>query len=181
MLETDLTIFLRLLIVIVLAGILGWERESTGKSAGLRTHILVGVGSVLFVVIGEMFVEKYRQYDQIMRFDPIRIVEAIVTGISFLGAGIIFVARDKGVVKNLTTAASIWTTSAVGMIVGLERYVLAVGSTVIIFIVLRFLIFIDLKQKQSSDKPRKRLKNQKSRYPFSTNNLIFSFVIDFSI
>ena len=155
MLETDLTIFLRLLIVIVLAGILGWERESTGKSAGLRTHILVGVGAVLFVVIGEMFVEKYRQYDQNMRFDPIRIVEAIVTGISFLGAGIIFVARDKGVVKNLTTAASIWTTSAVGMIVGLERYVLAVGSTLIIFAVLRFLAVIEIKQRKSAEKAEK--------------------------
>ena len=155
MLETDLTIFLRLLIVIVLAGILGWERESTGKSAGLRTHILVGVGAVLFVVIGEMFVEKYRQYDQSMRFDPIRIVEAIVTGISFLGAGIIFVARDKGVVKNLTTAASIWTTSAVGMIVGLERYVLAVGSTLIIFSVLRFLAVIEIKQRKSAENAEK--------------------------
>ena len=153
--ETDLTIFLRLLIVIVLAGVLGWERESTGKSAGLRTHILVGVGAVLFVVIGEMFVEKYRQYDQSMRFDPIRIVEAIVTGISFLGAGIIFVARDKGVVKNLTTAASIWTTSAVGMIVGLERYVLAVGSTLIIFAVLRFLAFIEIKKSKSAEKAEK--------------------------
>ncbi|CAN5851759.1 MgtC/SapB family protein [soil metagenome] len=152
MLETDLSIFLRLLIVIVLAGILGWERESLGKSAGLRTHILVGVGAVLFVVIGEMFVEKYRQHDQSMRFDPIRIVEAIVTGISFLGAGIIFVARDKGVVKNLTTAASIWTTSAVGMLVGLERYFLAVGSTIIIFIVLRFLVFLDFKHQQPSEK-----------------------------
>lgn len=149
MLETDLTIFLRLLIVILLAGILGWERESTGKSAGLRTHILVGVGSVLFVVIGEIFVEKFRQFDQNMRFDPIRIVEAIVTGISFLGAGIIFVAREKGVVKNLTTAASIWTTSAVGMIVGLERYVLAVGSTVIIFIVLRFLAYLEINKLKS--------------------------------
>ena len=152
MLETDLTIFLRLLIVIVLAGILGWERESTGKSAGLRTHILVGVGAVLFVIIGDIFVEKYRAFDQNMRFDPIRIVEAIVTGISFLGAGIIFVAREKGVVKNLTTAASIWTTSAVGMTVGLERYFLAFGSTVIIFIVLRFLTYIEIKQPRNPEK-----------------------------
>ncbi len=155
LIENDLSIFLRLLIVILLAGTLGWERETTGKSAGLRTHILVGVGSVLFVLIGEMFVEKYRQYDQSMRFDPIRIVEAIVTGISFLGAGIIFVAREKGVVKNLTTAASIWTTSAVGMIVGLERYFLAFGSTVIIFVVLRFLTYIEIKIPKSSEKPEK--------------------------
>ncbi len=153
--ENDLTIFLRILIVILLAGILGWERETTGKAAGLRTHILVGVGSVLFVVIGNIFVEKYAHFDQSMRFDPIRIVEAIVTGISFLGAGIIFVAREKGIVKNLTTAASIWTTSAIGMIVGLERYFLAVGSTVIIFVVLRFLALVEIKQPQNSEKSEK--------------------------
>lgn len=151
MLENDLAIFLRLLLVILLAGVLGWERETLGKSAGLRTHILVGVGSVLFVVIGENFVEKYRHLDQIMRFDPIRIVEAIVTGISFLGAGIIFVARDQGVVKNLTTAASIWTTSAVGMLVGVERYFLAAGSTIIIFIVLRVLAVFEIKVAPKSD------------------------------
>lgn len=153
MVQDDLSIFIRLLIVILLAGILGWERERTGKSAGLRTHILVGVGAVLFVVIGDIFVEKYRHFDQSMRFDPIRIVEAIVTGISFLGAGIIFVAREKGVVKNLTTAASIWTTSAVGMTVGLERYFLAAGSTLIIFIVLHFLTYIEIKQPKDDEKP----------------------------
>ncbi len=150
--ENDLTIFLRLLIVIVLAGVLGWERETSGKAAGLRTHILVGVGSVLFVIIGDIFVEKYRAFDQNMRFDPIRIVEAIVTGISFLGAGIIFVAREKRTVTGLTTAASIWATSAVGMIVGLERYFLAFGSTLIIFIVLHFLTYIEIKTPKSSEK-----------------------------
>jgi putative Mg2+ transporter-C (MgtC) family protein len=152
MMENDLTIFLRLLIVILLAGALGWERETSGKAAGLRTHILVGVGSVLFVVLGEVFVEKFRVYDQSMRFDPIRIVEAIVTGISFLGAGIIFVAREKGTVKGLTTAASIWATSGVGMAVALERYFLAFGSTLIIFIVLRFLAYIEIKNPKPSEK-----------------------------
>lgn len=154
MFENDLSIFLRLLIIVVLAGVLGWERESAGKAAGLRTHILVGVGAVLFVVLGEAFVEKFRHYDQAMRFDPIRVVEAIVTGISFLGAGIIFVAREQGRVKGLTTAASIWATSAVGIAVALERYLLAAGSTAIIFFVLRVLLFWEIKgeHKKSEDK-----------------------------
>ena len=154
MFENDLSILARLLTVVVLTGILGWERETTGKAAGLRTHILVGVGSVLFVVLGEAFVEKFRHYDELMRFDPIRIVEAIVTGISFLGAGIIFVSREQGRVKGLTTAASIWATSAVGMAVALERYFLAVGSTVIIFSVLRFLLMLDIRNenKKNADK-----------------------------
>ena len=144
-LQDDLSIFVRLLAIVVLAGFLGWERERAGKADGLRTHILVGIGSVLFVVLGESFVMRYREFDGSMQFDPIRIVEAVVTGISFLGAGIIFVARDQGKVRGLTTAASIWTTSAVGMVVGLERYVLAVGSTIIIFIVLRFLMLWEIK------------------------------------
>lgn len=146
MFESDFSIFLRLFTIVILAGALGWERERAGKAAGLRTHILVGVGAVLFVVLGEAFVEKFRHYDPAMRFDPIRIVEAIVTGISFLGAGIIFVAREQGRVTGLTTAASIWVTSAVGMAVALERYFLAVGSTVIIFAVLRVLLFLEIKK-----------------------------------
>ncbi|MGI8543853.1 MAG: MgtC/SapB family protein [Aridibacter sp.] len=145
----DLGIILRIVVVIALAGFLGWERESSGKSAGFRTHMLVGIGSVLFVAIGEIFVENYRHFNENMRFDPIRIIEAIVTGISFIGAGIIFVAKEKGVVKNLTTAASIWTTSAIGMIVGLQRYFLAFISTIIIFAVLRLLNYWEIKETSS--------------------------------
>ena len=153
-LSSDLGIFLRLFVAAVLTGILGWERETSGKPAGLRTHILVGVGAALFVVIGQIFIENFSQYDGSMRFDPIRIVEAVVTGISFIGAGIIFVARDKGGVKNLTTAAAIWATSAIGMIVGLQRYFLATGCTAIIFIILRVLAYWEFNGKiETSEKP----------------------------
>lgn len=139
-LQVELSVFLRIFAVIILAGILGWERESAGKAAGLRTHILVGIGSLLFLVLSEMLVDKYRSFDQNLRFDPIRVIEAVVTGISFLGAGTIFVSRgEKERVEGLTTAASILTTAAVGLIIGLERYFLAVGSTIIIFAVLRIL------------------------------------------
>lgn len=150
--QHDLNILVRILVVIVLSGILGWERESVGKPAGFRTHILIGVGTVLFVAIGEIFVENYRQFNEQMRFDPIRIVEAIVTGISFIGAGLVFVSRNEGVVKNLTTATSVWTTSAVGMAVGLQRYFLAVVSTILIFFVLRFLTFWENKGTKREEK-----------------------------
>ena len=153
-LTKDFGIFLRMLIAAVLTGILGWERETTGKEAGLRTHILVGVGATLFVVIGQVFVENFRHFDKSMQFDPIRIVEAIVTGVSFIGAGIIFVAKDKGSVKNLTTAASIWATSAIGMIVGLERYFLAFGSTVIIFVILRVLAYWEFRDITETQKEK---------------------------
>ncbi|MCA1625319.1 MAG: MgtC/SapB family protein [Acidobacteria bacterium] len=111
------------------------------------THMLVGIGAVLFVVLGELFVTRFHQNDPNMRFDPIRIVEAVVTGISFLGAGTIFVSRGENQsVKGLTTAASILATAAVGMIVGLERYFLAIASTVIIFTVLRLVGLFDTKR-----------------------------------
>ncbi len=134
----DLNVFLKLIVISVLAGVLGWERESAGKSAGLRTHLLVGISSVLFIVIGELMFSRYSVYGQSMRFDPVRILEAIVTGISFLGAGMIFFSRSKKGVRGLTTAAGILTTAAIGMIVGLERYILAAGCTLIVFTILHF-------------------------------------------
>lgn len=151
--QHDLNILVRILVVIVLSGILGWERETVGKPAGFRTHILIGVGTVLFVAIGEIFVENYRQFNEQMRFDPIRIVEAIVTGISFIGAGLVFVSRSEGIVKNLTTATSVWTTSAIGMAVGLQRYFLAIVSTILIFFVLRFLTFWEDKETKKEENP----------------------------
>jgi putative Mg2+ transporter-C (MgtC) family protein len=143
MVNTDLNILLRLSISLILSGILGWERERSGKAAGLRTHMLVGMGSTLFVVLGELFVFRFQGHDQNMQFDPTRIIEAVVAGTSFLGAGTIFVSRDRDHVRGLTTAASIWVTAAVGMVVGLERYWLAIGSTLLTFVVLHTLNWVE--------------------------------------
>ena len=132
----DLALLPRLIVAMILAGILGWEREATGKAAGLRTHMLVGIGAALFVIIGELIVARFQHYGDIVRFDPIRVLEAIVAGISFIGAGMIFVSQDRSRVRNLTTAASILTTAAVGLTVGLEHYVLAAGATAVLFVVL---------------------------------------------
>ncbi|MCV4784747.1 MgtC/SapB family protein, partial [Escherichia coli] len=85
-----------------LAGFLGWERESTGKAAGMRTHILVGVAAVLFTAIGEFMAVSFRQYGDHVRFDAAGLVGAIVSGISFLGAGMIFFKRNSGDIKGLT-------------------------------------------------------------------------------
>jgi putative Mg2+ transporter-C (MgtC) family protein len=122
-------------VALLLSGILGWERESAGKSAGVRTHMLVGLGSTLFVLLGDMFLVRFSGND-LMRFDPIRIIEAVVTGVSFLGAGTIFVSKAEDRVKGLTTAASILVTAAVGMMVGLRYYWLAASITFLVFIVL---------------------------------------------
>lgn len=139
--DFELNILLRVTVAMVLSGILGWEREAAGKSAGVRTHMLVGLGAALFVILGELFVQHFDTgtHQPQMRFDPIRVIEAVVTGVSFLGAGTIFVSRGKESVKGLTTAASILVTAAVGMIAGLEFYLLAACITAMIFFVLHAL------------------------------------------
>lgn len=136
MFPDDLSILLRVLIACVLSGVLGFEREAAGKEAGLRTHILVGVAAVIFVTIADSLTVKYQIYPATMRFDPVRVVEAIVTGISFLGAGMIIFRRGEGNLQGLTTAAGVLTTAAIGTLVGLERFFLAAGCTAIVFFVL---------------------------------------------
>ena len=137
--QVDLVILLRILLTTVLAGALGWERESAGKSAGIRTHVLVGISATLFVSIGDFMIARFSSYGELMRFDPAGLVGAIVTGISFLGAGMIFFQGKDNRVRGLTTAAGVLTTAAIGMLVGLEKYFLAIGSTAIVFGVLHFL------------------------------------------
>src|SRR6202167_5817518 len=117
---------------LLLAGAIGLERELRQKDAGLRTHILVGVGAALF-----MLVSKYGFTDVLEKnlivLDPSRMAAQIVSGIGFLGAGLIFVRRDS--VRGLTTAAAVWVTAAVGAACGAGLIVLAVAATFIYFIV----------------------------------------------
>lgn len=149
----DIGIFVRILLITALAGILGWERETAGKAAGLRTHILVGIASTLFIVLGEFMAVSFAAYGGHVRFDAANLIGAIVTGISFLGAGMIFFKKSGGDVHGLTTAAGILTTSAIGMLVGLEKYVLAAGSTVIVFVVLRFVNLLEVKDGEPNNEP----------------------------
>ncbi len=143
---------MRLAIALVLSGVLGWERESAGKPAGLRTHMLVGGGAALFVGIGELLVIEFGEFGEMQQFDPTRVLEAVVAGVSFLGAGTIFFTRHGRTVEGLTTAASLWTTSAVGMCVGLGRYRLAAGATLLLFIVLHSLIWLERRAKRGAPK-----------------------------
>lgn len=164
MLQDDLSILLRVVIACVLSGILGWERESRGKAAGLRTHILVGVAAVLFIVIGEFMAVSFKAYGDHVRFDAAGLVGAIVTGISFLGAGMIFFKKGRDHdVHGLTTAAGIVTTAAIGILVGLERYFLAAGSTAIVFFVLRFVNMFEVRYLDPEEKAD--VENRESHLP----------------
>jgi putative Mg2+ transporter-C (MgtC) family protein len=119
-------------LALLLSAAVGLEREIRQKDAGLRTHTLVGVGAALF-----MLISKYGFTDvlesRLVVLDPSRVAAQIVSGIGFLGAGLIFVRRDS--VRGLTTAASIWVTAAIGAAAGAGLVVLAVLATGIYFIV----------------------------------------------
>jgi putative Mg2+ transporter-C (MgtC) family protein len=126
--STITRITLRLVLAAVLGGILGYERERKGRSAGVRTHMLVAVGAALFVIgptQAGMSIE-----------DMSRVIQGIVQGIGFLGAGAIIVRTAQKEVEGLTTAANIWATAGIGVIVGLGLEATAVLSAAIILIIL---------------------------------------------
>jgi putative Mg2+ transporter-C (MgtC) family protein len=121
----------RMLVAMVLGGILGYERESVGASAGLRTHMLVSLGSALFVLIPLQAGMKIE--------DLSRVLQGITAGIGFLGAGAILKQNNKGDIHGLTTAASVWLTAAVGIAAGMGREATAVLSAVFALVILAIL------------------------------------------
>lgn len=128
-LQLQLHTSLQLLLATFLSMLIGLDRDRRGQPAGLRTHMLVGLGSCLFTLIS---------VHAFLGSDPARVAAQVVTGIGFLGAGTILQLRQGGStdVKHLTTAASIWATAAVGMTVGTGAWFLAINSTLIIWVVL---------------------------------------------
>jgi putative Mg2+ transporter-C (MgtC) family protein len=133
-------IIVRLLIAGILGGIIGYEREHTNRPAGFRTHILVCVGSALVMVTSEFIFDRYRLSANI---DPARLGAQVISGIGFLGAGTII--RDGFNVRGLTTAASLWAVSCVGIAAGIGFYEGAIIATVLIFLTLIFLKKIELR------------------------------------
>lgn len=98
---------LQILLSIILGGLIGWQREHIGKSAGMRTHALVAIGATLFTILS---------ISAFAPSDPGRVAAQIITGIGFLGAGAILHRRDK--IEGLTTAAGLWVVAAIGMAIG---------------------------------------------------------------
>jgi putative Mg2+ transporter-C (MgtC) family protein len=125
----------RLALAVVLAGVLGWERQMGQQPAGLRTHMLVSLGAAAFTVAGVYGVAGYGTVQ-----DAGRVAAQIVVGIGFIGAGTIWRSTgNERVIRGLTTAASIWVAASIGMLCGYGLYVLAAGSAVITLAVLRLL------------------------------------------
>ena len=121
-------IVLRLVLAALLGGILGYEREMQGKAAGVRTHMLVALGAALFVLVPKEA--------GVSGADMTRVIQGVVAGIGFLGAGAIIKGGAEESVKGLTTAAGIWLTAAIGIACGLGRESTAVLSALLAFAIL---------------------------------------------
>ena len=121
-------IFMRLVVAMIVGAVVGVQRERWGKPAGIRTHMLVALGAALFVIGPMEF--------GMLQSDLSRVIQGLVTGIGFLGAGAILKLEDKREIEGLTTAAGIWMTAAMGLAAGLGRFGLALISVIFAWFVL---------------------------------------------
>ncbi len=138
MVVDDYTTVLRLVLSVVLGGIIGFERQQRGKTAGLRTHILVCLGSCLVAILS---LNLYAGVEGKTNADPARLAAQVVSGIGFLGAGAIM--KEGATVKGLTTAASLWVVASVGLAAGVGAMVGAVATTALVVVALEVLPRID--------------------------------------
>ncbi len=134
-------IILRLLLGTLLGGIIGFERQTHGRPAGFRTQLLVCVACVLLMIISENYYVHGQLSEAYVRFDPTRIAAGAMTGIGFLGAGVIL--KTGLSVQGLTTAACIWIVAAIGLAVGVGQYLAAITGSVITFISLWMLRILE--------------------------------------
>jgi len=143
---TDGQIILRLVLTAFLSGLIGLERQAHKRTAGLRTHILVALGSCL-IMLTSLYV--FDIYKDITKADPARIAAGVITGIGFLGAGAIIRGRDgekeQEGVRGLTTAASLWIVSGIGLAVGCGFYNAAIYASFLALVILVFLRIIEEK------------------------------------
>ena len=128
---------IRIFVAAVFGGLIGLEREYRAKEAGFRTHFLVALGSSLFMILSQYGFDTPLGILPKTSFDPSRISSQVVTGIGFIGAGIIIF--QKNVIRGLTTAAGLWVTSAIGLTCGAGLYILASATTVLVLLCLEVL------------------------------------------
>jgi putative Mg2+ transporter-C (MgtC) family protein len=136
-LSLQLEILVEVSIALVLGGVIGLERESADKPAGFRTQMMVSGAAALIVGLASVLLTDFQRTNSSpIQHDPIRVIEAIVTAVGFLGAGTIFRRSSSDHVEGLTTAASLLMSAGVGIAVALDQLVLAVGVTLLSLIVL---------------------------------------------
>ncbi len=140
----DTEVFLRLGLAVVLGGLIGLEREQRSRPAGLRTLIIVCLGATIIMIVSSKLPTQYftGPGEAVIRVDPGRIAAGIVTGIGFLGAGVVLKLGD--IVRGVTTAACIWFVAGLGIAIGQGHYALSILSTIIILSVLWLLHYVEI-------------------------------------
>lgn len=130
--QYHINMIFRILISCMCGIAIGFERKNRAKEAGVRTHCIVACASAMMMIISKYGFEDVIQYNSLteVRLDPSRMAAGIVTGVGFLGAGIIYVQRSN--IRGLTTAAGLWATAGIGMSIGGGMYIIGLSSTLII-------------------------------------------------
>jgi putative Mg2+ transporter-C (MgtC) family protein len=143
-LPPDLQVLAEVAVAMVFGAAIGFEREWAERPAGLRTHMLVAGAAAMFVGIALGMVERHMEYAWADRLsiDPVRVMQAIVVGVTFLGAGTILHNHDNRQVEGLTTAASLLVVAGIGIAVAMQMLVLAAGVTLLILVALRGLVWL---------------------------------------
>ncbi len=133
----ELYILLHVVIAAVLSGIIGFEREKSHKPAGIKTNMMVGGAVALLVLLGEIIVVKYSNagLHDFIQTDPTRVIQAIIVGVSFIGAGTVLQSQREQEIRYLTTAATFLFSTGIGIAVALQQYILAVGITIFTIII----------------------------------------------
>lgn len=136
---SELEAILRVAVAAVLGAVIGFDRQRKDKDAGIRTHMLVAMGASLFVSGATLLTADHGGpgVEPALRVDPTRVIQGVVTGVGFIGAGQIFQSRNS--VHGLTSAAGMWVTASIGVLVGLGHFVLPAVATLIVFLVMAWL------------------------------------------
>ena len=128
-----------------LGGVIGFERELKDRPAGFRTHMLVAGAAALLVGMERLVLDAHQDIGDLLQVDPLRLVEAVVAGVAFIGAGTIFARRGTGAIAGITTAASLLMVAVIGVAVGFGLHVAALATTALTMIVLTLLRVLERK------------------------------------
>lgn len=133
--EQELDILLKVIVAVCMGGIIGIEREISHKPAGIRTHMFVAGAGALLIGLSGALIGDYAERFATVQADPARVIEAIIVGVSFIGAGTVLKSEKTHSVYYLTTAASILFAAAIGITVGIDRYWLGIALTVLVVLI----------------------------------------------
>lgn len=142
-------ICLRLLGAVCFCGIIGFERETRNRPAGLRTHMLVGLAAALYTLIMLETLANMESYSSQISMDPLRLVNAVTSGVAFLAAGMIVFAQGK--VRGLTTGTSLWLAAAIGLSAGFGMWLMAAATTALAVVIIRLVKLAEDGAKQATD------------------------------